>query len=269
MYARNEFFSAQTYKVCHQIAGYLQSQVRQNAASGLEQYLETADGIVVQRRGPFSDTVFPSAEITNTTSLVSQLIGSYEAELHNVMQKISGNKYKQIINIGAGWGYYSVGLALQFPEAIIHAFELDGRKRLICRHVAKMNGINSRIELHDFCDITRLGKVLSGEGGFIFIDCEGCEKKLLDPYRLKELNNYDILVEVHDYNSAGPTMGEVLCDRFRHTHEITYINPQQRDSSNYPELNDVTQFASECLLREGRVYSRGWLYLWQRRVLTP
>lgn len=258
--ARNRSLASQVYEMIDQVQGYLKNRACQNAISEIEQHVRVPKGVRVQR-GPFAGTLFPVTEITSVKELLPQVLGSYEAELHTALERLFENNYQQIINVGAGWGYYCVGLARCFPDVEIHAFEMDEQRRAVCQQVAELNGVSDQLMLHGVCDTAELKNVLPGENGLLVVDCEGYERELLCPDKIDGFQNVDLLVEIHDHHAQGPTTGEILCDRFRQTHEITSINPQPKDPDNYPELESVKRFFGKHLLEEGRVYSTGWLCL--------
>ena len=49
-----------------------------------------------------------------------------------------------IVNVGAGEGYYAVGLARRAAGAQVVAFEIDPLRRLWCRKMAGANGVGLR-----------------------------------------------------------------------------------------------------------------------------
>src|SRR5258708_39673128 len=52
-------------------------------------------------------------------------IGSYEAELHSVVEQLIAGEYREIVNVGCAEGYYAVGLASRIPKVKVLAFDLD------------------------------------------------------------------------------------------------------------------------------------------------
>jgi hypothetical protein len=55
------------------------------------------------------------------------------------------------------------------------------------------------------------------------MDCEGCERALLEPERLATAT---ILVELHDFLEPG--VSDVIVERFRATHAVTLIQTAPR-----------------------------------------
>ena len=70
--------------------------------------------------GPFAGMSCISEAICS--SLVPKLLGSYESELHQVLNQILETDYQNVIDIGCAEGYYAVGLALRLPNARVYAW---------------------------------------------------------------------------------------------------------------------------------------------------
>ncbi|MBF0565441.1 MAG: methyltransferase [Nitrospirae bacterium] len=170
--------------------------------------------------GPFKGIVYNNIELTGS-ALIPKVIGSYESELHSVIEQVCRSNYSRIINIGAGEGYYAVGLAKRIPEVIVYAFDLNEQVLNICRTMAKENSVSDRIILDNLCTIQWLSEVKHTNGVLIFCDCEGCEIDLLDPDKLPNLNNWDVIVELHDF--LNPIISNTIKQRFSGTHNILSI----------------------------------------------
>jgi hypothetical protein len=156
--------------------------------------------------GPFAGLTYPDA---SATSLVPKLLGVYERELHPAIEAAIAAAPDQIVNVGAADGYYAVGLARRCPAAAVVAYEADPGERELLARVAAANGVELRIE----GVAERLPDLPSG---LLVIDCEGCERALLDPERLGAAT---IVAELHDF--VAPT--DDVIARFDRTHEVTLI----------------------------------------------
>jgi hypothetical protein len=74
----------------------------------------------VVRHGLFYGMKYPSLEAAGST-LYPKLLGSYERELHGIMERIVRTDYATVVDIGCAEGYYAAGLALRLPEARVFA----------------------------------------------------------------------------------------------------------------------------------------------------
>src|SRR5277367_5483480 len=73
-----------------------------------KRYLEKNGPVV--RNGPFSGMIYPREAALNRHS-IPKLLGTYEMELHPVLDLVAKRHYDCVIDIGSAEGYYAVGLA--------------------------------------------------------------------------------------------------------------------------------------------------------------
>jgi hypothetical protein len=213
--------------------------------------------------GPFAGMIYPHTHTGTGSALAPKILGSYESELHGVMETICNKGYSQIIDIGAAEGYYTVGLALRAPSAIVNVFETDATSVELCRRMSLANQVHSRIRYFGECTAEGLARfqLKIDEKVFLLCDCEGCEMDILDPCDVPLLARCDLLVEVHDLNPDASSAFEILSSKFEHTHKITPINIKKRNTKTYLELKAFSEIESKTLLDERRIYSVGWLFM--------
>lgn len=65
---------------------------------------------LVVLNGPFKGLKYPFKEAFGSV-FTPKIIGTYELELHSIVNEILVSGYKHIIDIGAAEGYYSIGFA--------------------------------------------------------------------------------------------------------------------------------------------------------------
>src|SRR5215207_138666 len=80
-----------------------------NRAMRVAKSFVRANGLSV-RRGPFAGMRYPREAVAATT-VVPKLLGSFELELHPVLDEVLDRGCSTILNIGSAEGYYAVGLA--------------------------------------------------------------------------------------------------------------------------------------------------------------
>lgn len=208
------------------------------------------------RRGPFAGMRYPQDALGRTSHLGAKLLGSYEQELEPTIEALIDERFQTILNVGAGEGYYAVGLALRSPESLIRAYESDGWQRRLCAQVASTNGVAGRVVVEGACRLERLegdalGRVL------ILCDCEGCELDLLQPDRHPFLRTATLLVELHD--SVEPSTTTRIVSRFSRTHDAELIFAEQRDPTRYEELAGIPEVDAHLALWERDAGSWGLL----------
>lgn len=174
--------------------------------------------------GPFRGMRYPEEAVGRATWLAPKLLGTYEGELEDVLANVIAEHPPNIVNIGAGEGFYAVGLALRSPDSRVYAFETDTGERRLCRSMAKRNGVSERVVVEGTCDLVHLSRLaarIGNEPSFVLCDCEGCELHLLRMDAVPFLESATLLVELHP--SADPMIPSVIAAQFRSTHELITI----------------------------------------------
>lgn len=187
-------------------------------------------GVVVA--GPFKGLQYVST--ARGSCIGPKLLGTYELELRDVVEQAVARAYGTVINIGAGEGYYAVGLAKRMPHAKLIAFDADPSNQEQIKTLARLNGVQDRLDVRGFCDDTALSAALASATGQVLIVCdiEGAEVEVLRPDAVPALRNVDLLVEMHDIIRKG--CSEALRDRFGATHDIDVIPTRRRTAADFP-----------------------------------
>ena len=192
-------------------------------------------------------------------------IGSYEAELHPVIEGIIGRGYRTVFDVGAAEGYYLAGLASRMPETVFYGFDTDPLARGQQKKLLALNGLGN-VHVGSYCTAAWLNANASPDA-LLICDIEGYELPLLNPRRAPRLKHLDMLVELHPY--APLEYAEVkrtLVERFSGTHQITCIATRKRDRAFYHTLTNqlFPDDQMRTALDEGRFPGQEWLWM-QRR----
>ena len=124
-------------------------------------------GIVVS--GPFAGMKFNNKYLD-----LPKILGTYEIELHQIFSRLRDRDYLRVVDIGAAEGYYAVGVALWNPRCSVTAYEANPIYHESIRYLAKLNNVESRLELQGSCNedsLNNLGDEL--RNAFIIVDVEG------------------------------------------------------------------------------------------------
>jgi hypothetical protein len=218
-------------------------------------------GLVVQA-GPFAGMSYVTQAVCST--LAPKLLGSYEAELHDVLARICATDYETIIDVGCAEGYYAVGLALRLPQARVHAFDIDARARQLCATMAQANNVSAQVAIEGACTHERLQALTQGARTLVVCDCEGYELELLQPERVPGLRTSDLLVELHDM--IDPRITPAITARFAATHEITLLDSVERDPNAYPALKDFNLLTRRVAISEFRDGPMQWAFMQPKRA---
>jgi hypothetical protein len=217
--------------------------------------------------GCFQDLIYVGESVGSV--FMPKLLGTYERELHPVIEQIVQQGFPEIVDVGAAQGYYAVGLARRLPSATVVAFEATERGRELLAEMARKNGVTDRILIKGRCEPSHLRECLESMGSPLLIcDVEGYEAKLLDPERVPEFRQAHILVELHD--NLCPGVNQLVRSRFHHTHYIQEISQEPRTASEFPFRNFYTFLIPDRFLlnalREWRPEPMTWFWM---RPRTP
>jgi hypothetical protein len=186
-------------------------------------------GVVVA--GPFQGLKYVST--ARGSSIGPKLLGTYELELREIVEGIVARGYSTVINIGAGEGYYSVGLAKRMPQTRFVCFDAEPLNQEQIKTLARLNGVDSQLDVRGFCDDAALNAALEEARDVLVIcDIEGAEVEVLRPDAVPGLRRADLLVEMHDIVRKG--CSPILRERFAATHRIDVIPTRRRTVSDFP-----------------------------------
>jgi hypothetical protein len=212
---------------------------------------------LVVRRGPFAGLRYPES-LMDAGDLVSKIVGSYELELHRVLEEWAARRPARVVNIGAAEGYFAVGLARALPDAAVFAYEIDEATRGRCIQLAEANEVSDRVRVRGECTADDLDALGPAEA-VLLSDCEGCELQLLDPARVPALRSWELLVELHDF--VDPTISQRVPARFADSHEIVLIPSRSRANESPPELSELEPRDRQLLLSERRPAPMQWAWM--------
>jgi predicted RNA methylase len=198
------------------------------------------------------------------SAYIPKLLGMYERELTEYVEKIVQRQPGVIVDIGAGEGYYAVGLAIRNPSARMIAFETEPAGRRAIREMAMLNGVGERVEIRGKCEVADLGQTLNTEQKPVVVcDVEGYETELLDPSKVPALRRVTMLVELHEFIVPGIT--NVLRERFRDSHTTQLVWQTPRHRSEFPWSTWGTSLLPDSYLdwavSEWRPEQMSWLWI--------
>jgi hypothetical protein len=220
--------------------------------------------------GPF--TGMPYLDEIVWGPITPKWIGCYEAELHNIVERILSDGYTQIVNVGCAEGYYAVGFAWRLPGIKVIAFDSDPVARQQASRLAALAGVADRITISGYCTAPILNR-LASQQTVLTVDIEGSEVELLNPERVRNLSRVSILVEVH---SSPPLDSDAVAltlrQRFEASHHLYWFQSENRNSL----INQYKSFWSGKIgaerfvqyLDEGRSEPQRWLWAESKRGST-
>lgn len=210
------------------------------------------DGTV--QSGPFDGMKLLPDLSWKESNLSPLLLGCYEEDIHAAIEaQIKRLKHlpnPSVAVVGCAEGYYAVGLARRLPHAKVYAVDIDAAALAICQRTAEANGVSivTGASVDDFM-----------RADYIVMDCEGAEVAYLDLERFPHLAGSHVLVEVH--NKEGQPTDEILLDRFRSSHRITFVFEGPRCPTKYPCLSGMHSDMRWAAVSESRPCLMGWFVM--------
>ena len=221
------------------------------------QQLEAGVGRVVQA-GPFKGMRLPNAASWTVADVPSKILGTYECETHEFLERAIKRKPSVIIDVGCAEGYLAVGLAMRVPGAKVYAFDINENAQRVCAEAASMNGVGDRVITAGECTSAELVRLAGGaQRALVILDCEGAELGLLDEPTVKALRHADILVECHDF--LNPAITPTLEPRLAATHKVQNLREGPRDPAANPLLQTLGTLDRYLLVCEFRPVVMHWL----------
>jgi hypothetical protein len=183
----------------------------------------------VVQRGPFRG-MHLTPLLTDTSAKV---LGSYEEELHDIVERLLESRPEQVVNVGCSDGYYAIGCKLRLPSADVWAFDASDYFQGVVADTADLNSLT--VNIGGFLDPDGLEVIVRHKSTLVICDCEGCEYDLLNPRDAPSLHAATLLVELHDQ----PGQPEEFLARFSTTHRTTLIASEPRTPDRYQELDGL------------------------------
>ena len=210
----------------------------------------------VIRGGPFAGMRF--VERASECNVAPRLLGSYEGELHPVVEDICAAGYERLVDIGCADGYYAVGFARRMPGLTVYAHDVNPTAQSQCAALAESNGVAGRVQVGGLFR----GEDFEGHAGhrtLVFIDAEGAEDELMRPDLYPALARLSALVECHDVFKPG--LSGRIAERFAATHDIRRIAPRLH-CPDLPEWFSTMSHLDQVLAGwEWRMGPTPWLYM--------
>ncbi|MCA3419753.1 MAG: hypothetical protein INF88_12730 [Roseomonas sp.] len=214
--------------------------------------------------GPLKGFRLNEQQVWGQGDLGPKLLGLYEQE---VLERIAakGKKWDCVINLGAGDGYYGVGLVKSGLAARSFCFEQKDEGQAAIKHAADTNGVADRVSILGRADADFLNNpALHGidlSHTLIIIDIEGGEFSLLTANLLKRLKDAELIVELHGrFIATNPNPEAAFLQRLAQYFRCDLFSMGQRDPSTITELSMLGDSDRWLLCSEGRPFLMRWVH---------
>jgi Ribosomal protein L11 methyltransferase (PrmA) len=230
----------------------IESMARQHGLDRLAREVSRATGGAVAA-GPFAGMRLDYELLPVHSS--PKFLGTYERELHNVIERAIELRPKYILNVGCAEGFYAVGLAIRLNDAQVFAADADPKALSATVKNAELNNVSARVCPIGIVRPRQLGSYLKTDASLLVMDCEGAEFSLLDPANDPILLRTNIIVEIHsEFGTAHQIM-----QKFVDTHSIIEISPSIRTMADIP-VSQITDIDMLSAATEWRGHQTSWLF---------
>lgn len=206
--------------------------------------------------GPFKGMIYDCENYWG--NIYPKLLGSYESELHKIIESLIKINFDNIINVGSAEGYFSIGFALKSNVDEIIAVDPFRSSKKEINSLIRKNNITKKISFKFWTSSSRLSKWIK-KNTLILMDCEGAEAGYLKNTSSTDFNKAHILCEIHDF-SDHPNIGSDLIRRFNKTHRIEIIKQEKRQIHKYGAFGTLSENQMINLLDEHRPKSNYWIF---------
>jgi precorrin-6B methylase 2 len=196
--------------------------------------------------GPFAGLTL--SPMTHAEQIGPYLLGVYESELDTAWEFVFRKTYTQIIDIGAKFGYYAVGLAKRYPDASVIAFDTDWWARKALQEMADANEVRN-VEVLGFCSPEWLSRNLQ-ESSLVICDCEGYEAVLFGSGVTQKLQSATLIIETHD--CFVPAVSAQLRAAFEKTHVVQVLGDTNHRRSTSHALDFLDEPERRLAVQEVR-----------------
>jgi hypothetical protein len=204
--------------------------------------------------GPFSGIVLSSE--TCREHLSPFLLGTYENELHEVWMEVFKMQFCEILDIGAKFGFYAIGLAKRFPGKPVFAFDTDPWARKAMRQMSSAN--HAEIKVLGLCSPDWMRQNLQ-KNAFVLSDCEGFEATLFGSAEIPNLSSATMLIEIHEQFSPGVAV--MIHKKYSKSHNILVIPTRSQDCDVSNELAFLNEEERKMAVEEYRTAEQSWIFL--------
>lgn len=197
--------------------------IKQNIIPGLIVGIYTKYSVL---NGPFAKMKYTKRSIGS--SFAPKLLGTYESELHPIIEKwLSRKDINDFYIIGAAEGYYAVGLLYRKRSLNIVAYEQNEEGQSLIMHLADINNLHNKIKICGKCQITDFKQILNSTTRInIILDIEGSEKEFIENVEVECYMGSNLIIEMHE--GVDRNLGNFITRKFSKTHRITIINQSKK-----------------------------------------
>jgi hypothetical protein len=213
--------------------------------------------------GPLKSMKFVQDSHWGSSDKGTMILGLYEQEILDELTSLPPDR-KVFINLGAGDGYYGVGVVKGGIFEKSYCYELSAKGRDVVKRTAELNQVEDRVIIRGQATRNFVNEIFD-EGlskSVVLSDIEGCEFDIFNESCFEKLRDTIIIIELHDgFFSDGDVKIKAILDASSSTHKVKHLTMGARDLSQYPELATWSDNDRWLLCSEDRPYLMKWIRL--------
>ena len=206
--------------------------------------------------GPFQGMRYH--DFTVEPRCLPRILGTYEAELHELLQQFPHRGYKKLLNIGCSSGYYAVGLARLIPGMRVNAYDIEAEACHAASALARLNGVADRVCVEQKLFEPAHFSATADGATLVFMDIEGAEDDLLNEQAIAGLLHTDILLEIHECYVPG--LMHKLTSRFQPSHDVEIVERRNFNLLLPEQLGEWSDFDRSLAVCEFRTGPTPWMW---------
>ena len=192
-----------------------------------------------------------------------KIFGLYEAEVTNQLSDWS--PADTLVDLGAGDGYYAVGMLRSGMVKRAICFEMTSSGRKEIQSNADLNGVGDKITILGKADagvVEQLGKLnLVASETLLLCDIEGAEFDIIKRPLIEQLRGARFIIELHDtlwQDDDGAARSKLLAE-FPQQYDLRIIRDAARNWNGINELEAMHDLDRALVTSEGRKILGEWL----------
>lgn len=238
----------------------IRRQIIKTHRKALARSLFTRFNGVVQH-GAFAGVKFDGKANVSDASQGLKMLGLYEEPV--IERLVSYTDVDTFVDVGAGDGYFPVGLLAKSHYKQAVCFEATARGREAIAKNADLNGVANRIRVHGRAenDFARQLAALDLDWAktVLLIDIEGAEFHILTPEVLSLTRGARYIIELHNFVESAEERLANLVRAFSASWRVEIIEDKARDWHGFAELREWHDLDRAVLVSEGRKILGEWL----------
>ncbi len=215
--------------------------------------------------GLFKGMHFTTSDLSSTP--MPKILGTYEKEIQEVLEKWNHENFNRFINIGGAEGFYAIGIAKQFNVEEVIVYEMLKEGQAMIRMIGEQNHLLSGVRIYSKCEEHDLYEVCDEHANdLVLIDVEGAEIELLSSRVVGKLRNSTVVVEAHDFKVTDCT--NIVRTMFSSTHVTKITSSKVRMKKDFPLSYPLPKAIKLAMMDERRPEIMNWIIASPRKPTT-